>query len=966
MPSWPNQCDYKDALQNPDTAFQDPDLKASQAERSPMGVPRARAGAFAGVYKMTGPKGTIALKLFNFPNADRASRYQAVSDYLNSLGPRKPSTLVKFQYHTEGIRVGKGWFPTLTMDWVKGQSLGEWLRETMTRRSPDLAAVRAMAEAWVKLVQEIQQVQIAHGDLQHDNVLVVGNKLVLVDYDGMCVPALDPRPPLPKLEQLEFGKPAYQHPARPAQKLGLHLDHFAAWVILIALRACVADPTLYTRFVLKTDNENLLFTPQDMTAPANSALWPELLRSPDLEVCDWARQLRACLDQPFERIPPFNLDPYDRLRKLISAPTRDWSAIAAETKRLTDSGRAIPPDLAAASDPLGRLRELCRATCKDYPAIAQEAESLSRAGKQLPPDLKLIATDAARRVSCRDAVLKALAAKSPRDVKAAFQKPLLEGWVDRQLLTEAEAAVAQVAILDQLRAAVAAPGDGRKLVSLWKSDGFKVTGIPEAEEYERAARSWEKRLDAMTAFVRLHDSGRATERELAAAWERVLAVGGHPALTRNQRLRGEQALRWAPVLAKLAAIPSAVNYANDSARLAVWGDGRALLGCAEANQYHASVNAARERVNKVAALKRAIEAADAGVGSELAVVEAARALGNYDHPYVARVKLGVKSVELLTALRAAVEEKPPSDRKIAAAVDAIRAANLELLARLDRFDPALAAEAAAAGRRRKALDEFAQIHRNHPQPDAQDRRWLKLWNRHKALLQGRRDTEELRGRLTLAFNRITAWAALQKALDARDLLQLRKLYAAHAELLRNYPPLTQRMPELTERLAQADRVKAITEKLAGPDRLPSEEDLRFLRENHAAVDPPVKQAIARRVCARLEAEARLQPGQPPIRVLTTGRATTVAVSWIWAAHGLVSACLVGIDSHRHLSEPTEADPYNLLPCRYEDYTRAGGQRVVAVPPGVDRVFVTVWAAVDLGWTTLYGPPLPLGPVTVTG
>jgi hypothetical protein len=964
MPSWPNQCDYKDALQNPDLAFDDPVLQASRAERSPMGIPRARAGAFAAVYKMTGPKGVIALKLFNFPNPDRASRYQAISDYLKSLGPRKPATLVGFQYHTEGIRVGKGWYPTLTMDWVKGQSLGEWVREAMTQRSPNLAAVRAMADAWVQLVQEIQQAQIAHGDLQHDNVMVVGQQLVLVDYDGMCVPALDPRPPLPKLEQLEFGKPAYQHPARSTQKLGLHLDHFAAWVILIALRACAADPTLYTRYVLKTNNENLLFTPQDITTPTSSTLWPELLRCPDLEVRDWARELRASLDKPFEQIPPFVLDPYHRLRKLVSAASRDWTAIAVETKRLTDAGRVIPPDLAAAGDPLVRLRELCQSARLDYPAIAREAEALARAGKPLPADLNRVALDAARRVSCRDAVQKALAAKDPRGVKAVFQKPLLEGWVDRQLITNAEAAVAQVEILDRLRTAAAAPGDGRQLVSLWKSVGFKVSGLPEAEEYECTARSWEQRLDAMTAFVRLYDSGRATERELAAAWERVLAVGLHPALTRNHRLRGEQAMRWAPLLARLAQIPTAVNYANDSARVAIWGDGRALLGCAEANQYHAQVNAARERLNKVAALKRAIDAADAGNGSELAIVEAARTLGGYDHPYVARVKLALKSVEMLAALRAAVEEKPPSDRKIAAAVDLLRTTNLELLGRLHRFDPALAAEASAAGRRRKALDEFAQIAQKYSRPDAQDLRWLKLWNQHKALLHGRRDTEELRGRLTLAVHRTQAWTALQKALNAGDLLRLRELYTAHAELLRDYPPLVRRLPELTDLLAKANRVVAITEKLAASNSLPSEDELHFLREHHAEFGTQTKQAIVARVTARLQIDAKLQPGQPPLRILTTGRPSTVAASWVWPGHGLVSYCLVGVDSKRHLTVPADADPYNLLPCRYEDYTRAGGQRVVAAPPLADRVFVTVWAVVDLGWTTVHGPPLHLGPVAV--
>ena len=116
MASWPTQSDYKDSLQNPDTAFRDPDLKLSTAERSPMGVPRARSGAFASVYKMTGPKGTVALKLFNFPNEDRAQRYKAVSDYLEKeLGAKKPPCVVKFQYHLEGMRVGRAWYPTLTI-----------------------------------------------------------------------------------------------------------------------------------------------------------------------------------------------------------------------------------------------------------------------------------------------------------------------------------------------------------------------------------------------------------------------------------------------------------------------------------------------------------------------------------------------------------------------------------------------------------------------------------------------------------------------------------------------------------------------------------------------------------------------------------------------------------------------------------------------------------------------------------
>jgi hypothetical protein len=219
--------------------------------------------------------------------------------------------------------------------------------------------MKKMAEQWGALVKQLQDNKIAHGDLQHDNVMVINDLPVLVDYDGMCVPALaDPKK---LLDQLEFGKPAYQHPGRPKEKLGPHLDHFAAWVILIALRATAADPALYSRFVLKTENENLLFTPQDMAAPDASALWPELLRCKDPDVREWAKALRASLDKPFAQVPTFTFDPFDRLRKLVATTPRDWAGIAAETKRLTAAGKTIPPDLAAAGDPMARLRELCNA-----------------------------------------------------------------------------------------------------------------------------------------------------------------------------------------------------------------------------------------------------------------------------------------------------------------------------------------------------------------------------------------------------------------------------------------------------------------------------------------------------------------------------------------------------------------------------------------------------------------------------
>ncbi|HSQ58435.1 MAG TPA: hypothetical protein VLM40_22130, partial [Gemmata sp.] len=369
-----------------------------------------------------------------------------------------------------------------------------------------------------------------------------------------------------------------------------------------------------------------------MAYPATSALWGELLRCRDAEVRDWSKGLRDSLEKPFAQIPVFTLDPFAALRKLVASLPRDWAGIAAETDRLARAGKKLPPDLATASTPTGRLAELCKAARLDYVAIATEADALTRSGKAVPPDLKPIAADAVKRVNCRDAVQRALESGDPRAVKPVFQKALLDGWVERRLITEAETAIAQVDVLDRLKKAAGLPGDGRALVKLWAIEGYKVAGIAEANAYQRDAAQWGARIDAAEAFLRLY-SANATEQQLAAAWERVAAAVAHPEIKPEHRTRGEQAARRAPVLAKLAAIPAPATFENDSALLAAWKDDGTLAGCKEADRYVSRVNAARDRVNKVEALKRAIEAADAGKGTEAAVVAAARILGNYPHPY---------------------------------------------------------------------------------------------------------------------------------------------------------------------------------------------------------------------------------------------------------------------------------------------------------------------------------------------
>src|SRR5207247_7890916 len=72
------------------------------------------------------------------------------------------------------------------MQWADGDLLHSHIEKHL--RYP--ASLAALREKWVTLVRHLEAAQVAHGDLQHGNIVVRGGSIHLVDYDGMWVPAL--------------------------------------------------------------------------------------------------------------------------------------------------------------------------------------------------------------------------------------------------------------------------------------------------------------------------------------------------------------------------------------------------------------------------------------------------------------------------------------------------------------------------------------------------------------------------------------------------------------------------------------------------------------------------------------------------------------------------------------------------------------------------------------------------------
>src|SRR5438876_6252747 len=179
---WPTPSDYQDAVQNPGICFADPRLRAAHPALGPLGLPKVASGNYCSVYELHSSSRRWAVRCFNRQMPDMERRYHTIDQHLN----RHPLPwLVGFDYLNEGIRIHGRWYPLVVMDWVEGPTLGRYLEKWVR----DSSAVRTLADQWPRVMADLRGAQIAHGDLQHGNILVAHEAIRLVDYDNLFVPA---------------------------------------------------------------------------------------------------------------------------------------------------------------------------------------------------------------------------------------------------------------------------------------------------------------------------------------------------------------------------------------------------------------------------------------------------------------------------------------------------------------------------------------------------------------------------------------------------------------------------------------------------------------------------------------------------------------------------------------------------------------------------------------------------------
>lgn len=292
---WPTSQDFSEAVRSP-AAFADPSLHGGEVVVTSLGTPALCHGTFADVYKFNGGDGKIwALKCFTSQVIGRAERYQQL-DAQN--GKAKFPFAVGFNWLTNGIRVGGEWHPLVKMEWAEGIALNEFMRE----HAGEPARLQTLLYAWRQLCAQLRDSGVAHGDLEHGNILLTCGPepehldLKLIDYDGMYLPSLALQ------HSREVGHPNYQHPFRQRdQNYNADLDRFPHLVIASALRATMlGGRALWDQF---DRGDNLLFTAEDLSDPGQSHVFRTLWEMHDGMLCLLLGHLALASREPLRKTP---------------------------------------------------------------------------------------------------------------------------------------------------------------------------------------------------------------------------------------------------------------------------------------------------------------------------------------------------------------------------------------------------------------------------------------------------------------------------------------------------------------------------------------------------------------------------------------------------------------------------------------------------------------------------------------
>ena len=266
--NYPLISEYIEAIKSAEDNFEE--LSYLRPVLGDDGLPAMTSGNFAVVFKMKDEQSGkfYAVKCFTKEQEGRGEAYYEIAKELKDISS---PYLVSIRYLDKELFVDTSQtteteFPVLLMDWVEGKTLDKYLRENLD----DKYALEMLTYRFSQLAQWLIPQSFAHGDLKPDNILVrEDGTLVLVDYDGMYVPAMKGQ------KSRELGSPDFRHPLRTENDFDEHIDDFPLVSILLSLKAISIDPQLLERYGAR---DRLLFAKRSYYSIYESDIYNNLIK----------------------------------------------------------------------------------------------------------------------------------------------------------------------------------------------------------------------------------------------------------------------------------------------------------------------------------------------------------------------------------------------------------------------------------------------------------------------------------------------------------------------------------------------------------------------------------------------------------------------------------------------------------------------------------------------------------------